>query len=191
MLAPMAQILDGSIFGPGQPCFACSPDHPIGFRLAFEIEEDRVVTRFTPGEQYQGPPGIMHGGLVMTLADEVAAWSCVALLGKFGFTARVEGRLSKAARVGVEIVGRLAGIRDGQAQFSGALKNLCAMADLKMNRLLDGIDAWVSENGMASEFEAPERFAPTRVSDAPRLGMNLADSGIKTIIWATGTWSQE
>ena len=35
----MTKHMDGSIFGPGQPCFGCGPDHPIGMRLAFEIED--------------------------------------------------------------------------------------------------------------------------------------------------------
>jgi putative flavoprotein involved in K+ transport len=41
----------------------------------------------------------------------------------------------------VRVVGRLAAIRDGRAQFSGSLGNVCALADLKMNRLLDAADA--------------------------------------------------
>lgn len=98
--------LDGRLFGPGQPCFGCAPDHPVGFRLRFRVEGDEVVTRFTPGDRYQGPPGIMHGGLVMTLGDEVAAWTLVGLRRRFGFTTRVDGRLSKAVRIGRELVGR-------------------------------------------------------------------------------------
>ncbi|MEM9067374.1 MAG: PaaI family thioesterase [Myxococcota bacterium] len=98
--------LDGSLFGEGQPCFGCAPDHPIGFRLSFERQGEEVVTHFTPGERYQGPPGIMHGGLVMTLADEIAAWTLVGLRERFGFTTKVEGRLKAAVRTGTPVVGR-------------------------------------------------------------------------------------
>ncbi len=48
----------------------------------------------------------MHGGLVATLADEVAAWAIIGLLGKFGFTASFTARLAGAVRVGVPVVGR-------------------------------------------------------------------------------------
>ncbi len=110
--------MDGSIFGPGQPCFGCGPDHPIGFHLHFDREgpdeNPEVVTRFTPGTNYQGPPGIMHGGLVMTLADEVAAWSIIALLGKFGFTAAMTCKLQKPIRIGTEIVARASITRDAR-----------------------------------------------------------------------------
>jgi putative flavoprotein involved in K+ transport len=43
---------------------------------------------------------------------------------------------------GVRLVGRLAGIRDGKAQFSGSLRNVCSLADLKMRRLLRTFDDW-------------------------------------------------
>src|SRR3954468_5758461 len=98
--------LDPEIFGKEQPCFGCSPTHPIGFHLRFTQRGDEVVTRFTPDERYQGPPGVMHGGLVTTLADEIAAWTIVALKGRFGFTVALEARLSKAVRIGVEVEGR-------------------------------------------------------------------------------------
>ena len=98
--------LDPDMFGVEQPCFGCSQTHPTGFRLRFSKLGDHVVTRFTPGANHQGPPGVMHGGLVTTLADEIAAWTVVALKGRFGFTVSLEARLSRAVRTGVEVVGR-------------------------------------------------------------------------------------
>lgn len=97
--------LDPNAFGIEQPCFGCSQTHPIGFRLRFEAVGDEVVTRFVPADHYQGPPGIMHGGLVATLADEIAAWALIGLLGKFGFTAAMACRLHGPVRVGVEVKG--------------------------------------------------------------------------------------
>lgn len=97
MIAP----LDGTLFGPGQPCFGCGPDHPTGFRLAYQRDGEGVLARFTPGEHHQGPPGLMHGGLVATVADETAAWALIAKTGKFGFTTSFECKLHRAVRVGV------------------------------------------------------------------------------------------
>jgi acyl-coenzyme A thioesterase PaaI-like protein len=99
------ETMDGSIFGEDSPCFGCAPQHPIGFRLAFERDGELVRTRFTPGSQHQGPPGIMHGGLVTALADELAAWAVIALKGQFGFTTAIEARLGGAVRIGRELVG--------------------------------------------------------------------------------------
>ncbi|MGA8203170.1 MAG: NAD(P)-binding domain-containing protein [Woeseiaceae bacterium] len=83
---------------------------------------------------------------------------------------------------GAVIAGRLMGIRDGAAQFSGSLRNVCALADLKMNRLLARIDATADADGAP----APERFEPTRVDDEPILALDLAAADVRTIVWATG-----
>jgi acyl-coenzyme A thioesterase PaaI-like protein len=103
---PPAVPLDPQIFGSDQPCFGCGPDHPIGFRLRFAREGDEIVTHFTPEERYQGPPGIMHGGLVTTLADEIAAWTLVGLRERMGFTAALQARLRRPVRIGAEVEGR-------------------------------------------------------------------------------------
>lgn len=94
--------------------------------------------------------------------------------------------LNALTDIGVKLVGRLAGMRDGKAQFSGSLTNLCQMADLKMNRLLDRIDEWVAEYMGDGEVAPSHRFEPTRVEASPPLGMDLTKGDIKTVIWATG-----
>lgn len=86
---------------------------------------------------------------------------------------------------GVEIVGRLAGIRDGRALFSGSLANQCALSDLKMNRLLDGFDDWAANHNPA-DIAPPQRHAATSVGGNPRLQCDLNTGSIGTIVWATG-----
>ncbi|MCE0765411.1 NAD(P)-binding domain-containing protein [Pseudonocardia kujensis] len=86
-------------------------------------------------------------------------------------------------RQGVALVGRLAGARDDTVQFSGSLANVCALADLKLGRLLDMFDAWADRAGV--EAEAPQRFAPTAVP-APVLSAQLGRGGIESVVWATG-----
>jgi len=103
-----------------------------------------------------------------------------------GSPERVTLDLNALTGIGVKLIGRLAGIRDGKAQFSGSLRNQCALSDLKMNRLLDTIDTWVTDNGLDSEVEAPRRFPATDVEASPPLVIDLTRGGIKTIIWATG-----
>ena len=87
---------------------------------------------------------------------------------------------------GVNLVGRLMGFNNDVAQFSGSLKNVCALADLKMNRMLNTIDEWVEENTDASSFDPPQRFDSTRVDESPPLTLDLKKEGIQTILWATG-----
>lgn len=51
-------------------CFVCGSDNPIGLHLEFQMDDEQVWTEFTAGQQHQGYPGIVHGGIVATLLDE-------------------------------------------------------------------------------------------------------------------------
>jgi putative flavoprotein involved in K+ transport len=93
--------------------------------------------------------------------------------------------LNVLADHGVELVGRWATVRDDTALFSGGLANQCALADLKMERLLDRFDAWALDNGDI-DAAPPERFPPTRVPESSRLELDLTSGEIRTVIWATG-----
>ncbi len=118
--------------------------------------------------------------------DDIVRARKVPSLQLAGSPVRATLDLNALTGIGVKLVGRLAGISDGKAQFSGSLRNQCALSDLKMNRLLDTIDEWASESGLDSEVEAPHRFEPTIVEESPPLGMELTTGRIRTIIWATG-----
>jgi putative flavoprotein involved in K+ transport len=87
---------------------------------------------------------------------------------------------------GVQLVGRWAAVRDGTALFSGGLRNVFALADLKLRRLLDTYDGWALANGLDAELDAPERFEETRVPSPSRLQLDLAGGEIGTVVWATG-----
>ena len=65
------------------------------------------------------------------------------------------------------------------ASFSGSLRNVCNLADLKQKRLLNTIDQWAG----LDEGPRPE---PTRVSDNPQVLIDLEAEGYDTVLWATG-----
>jgi len=94
--------------------------------------------------------------------------------------------LNALTAMGVELVGRWASVRDGVALFSGGLRNVFALADLKLGRLLASFDAWAAERGCDDEVAAPERFAPTEPPSSPRWNLDLRSGEIRTIVWATG-----
>jgi putative flavoprotein involved in K+ transport len=102
-----------------------------------------------------------------------------------GTPERVTLDLNALGAAGVEIVGRLGALRNSQALFSGGLRNQLALADLKMERLLDTFDAWAGEHP-EQEFEPAERFPPTRIPAAPKLSVDLNGAGFGAIVWATG-----
>ncbi|HXV25366.1 MAG TPA: NAD(P)-binding domain-containing protein [Alphaproteobacteria bacterium] len=103
-----------------------------------------------------------------------------------GSPSRTTLDLNALTGIGVRLVGRLVGIQSGKALFSGSLRNMCALSDLKMVRLLDTLDAWANANGIDHAVEPPQRFPPTKVEGTPLLALDLGGGEIKTIIWATG-----
>ena len=103
-----------------------------------------------------------------------------------GSTERSSLDLNRLTALGIKLRGRLAGFNDGKAQFSGSLRNLCALADLKMLRLLNTIDEWISDNRIEAEVGPPQRYDDTEVEESPPLLLDLVKNDIKTILWATG-----
>jgi len=55
-------------------CFVCGLQNPVGLKLAFYEgpESGRVRTEFTIPDEYQGYPGVVHGGIVAAILDEVS-----------------------------------------------------------------------------------------------------------------------
>jgi putative flavoprotein involved in K+ transport len=99
--------------------------------------------------------------------------------------------LNALTAIGVELVGRVSGARDGWALFSGGLRNMFALADLKLNRLLETFDEWARDragdgSGDEDDVGEPERFEPTRAPESSRVRIDLRSGEIRTILWATG-----
>ena len=60
-------------------CFVCGKENAGGLQLDFSFSEDGLSaeTVFLPDEKYQGWPGIVHGGIIMTVLDEAMAKAAV------------------------------------------------------------------------------------------------------------------
>ncbi|MBC8006489.1 MAG: NAD(P)-binding domain-containing protein, partial [Prolixibacteraceae bacterium] len=118
--------------------------------------------------------------------DDIVRARNVPSLQLAGYADRRTIELNSLTALGVKLVGRLAGICEGKAQFSGSLRNVCALADLKMNRLLGTFDDWARDSGYDGVVAPPPRFEATVVEESPPLLLDLTRGRIKTIIWATG-----
>jgi putative flavoprotein involved in K+ transport len=167
-----------------------------GVQLADEIQRSGRPVTLAVGEHIRMPRRYRSrdiqwwmdaAGILDLRHDEVDDLGRVREVPSLQLTGNDEGRmldLNALTALGVRLAGRLAGLRDGKALFSGALANQAALSDLKMNRLLDAIDAWAESNGI--DAPPPERFAPTRIDASPPLALDLARGGIRTVLWATG-----
>jgi len=80
-------------------CFGCGEMNPIGLKLKFTQDGEMVRTVFVPGENYQGYPGILHGGITSTILDEIMS-HCLHRQGLNGLTARLEIRYRKSIPIG-------------------------------------------------------------------------------------------
>jgi putative flavoprotein involved in K+ transport len=103
-----------------------------------------------------------------------------------GTPERTTLHLNALTSMGVELVGRWAAVRDSRALFSGGLRNVFSLADLKLGRLLDTFDEWARTHGSDAQVGPAERFPPTRVPTSTRLQLDLRSGEIRSIVWATG-----
>ncbi len=67
----MSQQLDSGLRDDGW-CFACGPHNPHGLHLTgFYLEDNQYICHFTAQRHHQGWVGLVHGGIVATLLDEI------------------------------------------------------------------------------------------------------------------------
>lgn len=169
-----------------------------GVQIAHELQVSGRPVTLAVGEHVRGPrvyrgrdiqwwmeaAGVL--GERYDAVDDIVRARGVPSMQLAGSPERATFDLNALSAGGVTLVGRLAGIRDGHAQFSGSLRNKCELADLKLGRLLNLIDEWATASGLDDEAPPPHRFEPTAVPSPPILGLDLRRGSIRSILWATG-----
>jgi putative flavoprotein involved in K+ transport len=167
-----------------------------GIQLAEEIHRSGRPVILAAGEHVRVPRTyrgrdvqwwLDRAGMLNQRYDEVDDLGRARRLPSFQLVGSPERRtldLNVLQGIGVELVGRIAGIRDGCLQFSGSLRNHCTLADLKLGRLLDQFDA-LAASGDGGEG-LPHRDGPTIVADRPRLSLDLSSGEVATVVWAVG-----
>jgi len=86
-----------------QICFACGDRNPHGLHMRFQLDPDAppedatVISYYHPREADQGFPGVLHGGILVTLMDESMAWAMWAKSQALGVTAKMETRYRRPA----------------------------------------------------------------------------------------------
>lgn len=106
-------------------CFVCGRENPYGLQLKFyETNPGEVVVDVTVPEQFQGYPGVVHGGIVAAMLDEVTGR--VHMGGsppRFMFTARLDVHYHKNVPIGepLRIVGHAGKSKERTALASGQI----------------------------------------------------------------------
>jgi acyl-coenzyme A thioesterase PaaI-like protein len=82
-------------------CFVCGVENPCGLNIRFfNNGPQRVIARVTLGDEYQGYPGVVHGGILGTILDETMGRAILSdgdqsddlAEARFMFTAKIEVR---------------------------------------------------------------------------------------------------
>ncbi len=93
-------------------CFICGLENPVGLHLhLYEVEPGVVQAAYTAPEHFQGYPGVLHGGIVGAILDEVSGRSQMGsdpLHPRFMFTARLEVKYRKNVPIGkaLKVIGK-------------------------------------------------------------------------------------
>jgi uncharacterized protein (TIGR00369 family) len=85
-------------------CFVCGEANALGLRQRFETDGRVVRTRFTPRPEHAGFQGVVHGGILATLLDEIMVWACAVQARRFGFCAEMNLRFLRPTTPGAEVV---------------------------------------------------------------------------------------
>jgi acyl-coenzyme A thioesterase PaaI-like protein len=84
-------------------CFGCGQNNPIGMKLKFIKDGGTIRAEFKPDKMHQGWPGLLHGGIIMTLLDEAMSNIAYAT-GNTTLTASMEMRWRQPVKVAVPLV---------------------------------------------------------------------------------------
>jgi acyl-coenzyme A thioesterase PaaI-like protein len=107
-------------------CFVCGMRNPIGLKIIFEGDGERVWASFTAKEEHQGYPGVLHGGITFALLDEVIGRAAMELdeSSPWMMTARAEMRYRKPVPIGEELalVGEITRVRSRAVEGKGEIR---------------------------------------------------------------------
>jgi uncharacterized protein (TIGR00369 family) len=84
-------------------CFVCGESNPFGLKLRFETDGRIVQTRFVPRAEHIGFKGVVHGGLIATVLDEIMVWACAVPTRKFAYCAELTVRYLQPLAPGQEV----------------------------------------------------------------------------------------
>ncbi|MSU59877.1 MAG: PaaI family thioesterase [Pedosphaera sp.] len=97
-------------------CFVCGEANPLGFNLRFVTDGRIVHAKFTPRAEHGGFKGVVHGGAIATVLDEIMVWACAVQTKSFVFCAELKVRYLNPMPPGAEVrlTGELAANRKGR-----------------------------------------------------------------------------
>lgn len=81
-------------------CFTCGKDNPIGLKLEFFEQDGKCFSKKAVPREFEGYEGIVHGGILTTMLDEVMVQCIRRIKGEHAVTARLDVRYRQPTPVG-------------------------------------------------------------------------------------------
>ncbi|MEU9640300.1 PaaI family thioesterase [Streptomyces tendae] len=82
-------------------CFGCSPHNRIGLALEmFRLADGRLATDITFSDDYASYPGVVHGGIVSVLVDELMGDLIALDRGLLAFSVTLRTKFLRPLRIG-------------------------------------------------------------------------------------------
>lgn len=130
-------------------CFVCGLENRHGLGLRFyELDATHVMAEFIPPPQFEGYPGLLHGGIAAAMLDEaVERAAMIGRHGHFMMTAKLDIRYRKPVPLGqtLTLLGEITRLRGRLASAAAEI------------RLEDGSLAVEAEGLLADLPELPAR----------------------------------
>lgn len=146
-------------------CFVCGLENPVGLRLAvYTTAPGEVSSEYTAPDHFQGYPGVVHGGIVASMLDEVVGR---AVMGddtsRFMMTARLQVRYRLPVPVGqpLRLEGKMRRRRGRTAEATARLRLPDDTIAAEAEALL------VELTGMPAEQESLEALGWKVYPDSP------------------------
>lgn len=86
-------------------CFVCGDNNAFGLQAVFYFAGEEARGEFTPDSRWEGYPGVVHGGIISALLDEVM-YKAISSSGELAMTAEITVRFRNPARPGVTLYPR-------------------------------------------------------------------------------------
>lgn len=123
-------------------CFGCSTVNSYSLGLRFYLSENGCYTKCSMPDYLCGIDGIVHGGIIALLLDEVSQWTMIARIGEMGLTREISVRYLKPVTTNTEIV--VEAKIETQDEKDTVLHSTVRSTDSEL--LAEGESRWMMEN---------------------------------------------
>ena len=132
-------------------CFICGVENPVRLHLRiYEVEPGQIETTYTAPNHFQSYPGILHGGIVAALLDEISGRAHMGdpSQPRFMFTAKMEVKYRKNVPIGkpLRIVGKAGKTRSRMAESWAGIYDEAGTLLAECNSLLVDVPAELVNN---------------------------------------------